>query len=165
MSSFRIRPRFKHLVTKEVKEVESDILESLASTEEIYTAGFVQGHTHLLIPINERHFWSPQLHLSTEGTEEGTIIRGLYGPNPTVWGLFFFGYGALGMAFFFISFWGMTKWSLGQPATILWALPFIAGVALILYLIAQMGQKVGAEQMYRLHHFYEEIFEDKVKIS
>ena len=165
MSSFRIRPRFKHLVSKPATEVEIDILHALETTQEIYTAGFVQGHTHLLIPVKERHFWSPQLQLSTESTEEGTIIRGLYGPNPTVWGLFFFGYITLGMAFFFSSFWGLTKWSLGQPATVLWALPFIALAALILYLIAQMGQKVGAEQMFRLHHFYEEIFKEKVSIN
>lgn len=165
MSSFRIRPRFKHLVTKKVEEVECEIIAFLEDTQEIYTAGFLQGHTHLLIPVKERHFWSPQLHLSTEQTEEGTIIRGLYGPNPTVWGLFFFGYLALGMAFFFTGIWGLSKWSLGQPAGILWALPILAAAALGLYLIAQMGQKVGAEQMYRLHHFYEEIFEDKVKIN
>lgn len=165
MSSFRIRPRFKHLVPKALAEVEKEIIQSLEANQEVYTAGFVQGHAHLLIPVKERHFWSPQLHLSTEASDEGTIIRGLYGPNPTVWGLFFFGYVALGMAFFFTSFWGLTKWSLDQPAGILWALPFIAVAAVVLYLIAQMGQKVGAEQMYRLHHFYEEIFENKVKIS
>lgn len=165
MSSFRVRPRFKHLVAKSINEVETEILASLATTQEIYTAGFVTGHSHLLIPIKERHFWSPQLHLSTEATEEGTIIRGLYGPNPTVWGLFFFGYVALGMAFFFTGFWGLTQWSLGQPAMVLWALPFITGMAFVLYFIAQFGQKVGAEQMYRLHHFYEGIFQNKVNIS
>ncbi len=165
MSSFRIRPRFKHLIEKEISEVETDILNSLNATEEVYTAGFVQGHAHLLIPIEERHFWSPQLHLTVESTKAGTVIRGLYGPNPTVWGLFFFGYVTLGMAFFFSSFWGLTQWSLGQSSRILWTLPFIAGVATILYLIAQMGQKIGAEQMYRLHHFYEAIFEDKVKVD
>lgn len=165
MSSFRIRPRFKHLVTKQVREVEDEIISAMDQTKEVYTAGFVQGHLYLLIPVKERHYWSPQLHLSTEQTDEGTIIRGLYGPNPTVWGLFFFGYVTLGMAFFFIGFWGLSKWSLGQPSGILWALPFIAGAAMVLYIIAQMGQKVGAEQMFRLHHFYEEIFEDKVHIE
>lgn len=165
MSSFRFRPRFKHLVAKSINEVETEILASLTTTEEVYTVGFVQGHTHLLIPIQERHFWSPQLHLSTEATANGTIIRGLYGPNPTVWGLFFFGYITLGMAFFFTSLLGLTKWSLGQSANFLWLLPIIAGVAIALYFVAQMGQKVGAEQMYRLHHFYEGIFQDKVKLS
>ncbi len=165
MSSFRIRPRFKHLVDKKAEKVEETIMKSVEKTDDVYAEGFLQGHANIRIPAAERHYWSPQLHISTEQTEEGTIIRGLYGPNPTVWGLFFFGYVSLGILFFFAGFWGLTKWNLGQPAGVLWTLPILAGAALLLYIIAQMGQKIGAEQMYRLHHFYEAIFKDKVKIS
>ncbi len=165
MSSFRVRPRFKHLVTTNSEEVEAVIMSAVRSTNYVYTEGFVQGHADLKIPAEERHYWSPQLHVSTEQTDEGTIIRGLYGPNPTVWGMFFFGYLTVGVLFFFAGFWGLTKLTLGHSAEILWALPALAVVALVLYLVAQMGQKLGAEQMYRLHYFYEEIFENKVAIS
>ncbi|MEM9328411.1 MAG: hypothetical protein AAGA85_22275 [Bacteroidota bacterium] len=165
MSSFRVRPRFKHLVKMPASEVESVIMSSIKEERYVYAEGFLQGHADLKIPVEERHYWSPQLHVSTEQTADGTIIRGLYGPNPTVWGLFFFGYLTLGVLFFFAGFWGMTKLTLGHTANILWALPILAGLALTLYIIAQMGQKIGADQMYRLHYFYEGIFEDKVAIT
>ena len=141
MSSFRVRPRFKHLVQLEAKEAEEVIMSNVMGTEYVFAEGFLQGHADIKIPVAERHFWSPQLHLSTEQTEKGTIIRGLYGPNPTVWGLFFFGYLTLGVLSFFAGFWGLTKLTLGHSAQILWALPAMGALALLLYLIAQDGTK------------------------
>jgi len=105
MSSFRVRPRFKHLVDFDAKEAEGVIMISVQGAEYVFAEGFLQGHADGKIPLSERYFWSPQLHLSTEQTEQGTIIRGLYGPNPTVWGLFFFGYLTLGVLSFFAGFW------------------------------------------------------------
>ena len=140
-------------------------MDSVGQSEYVHAAGFVQGHVDIKIPVAERHYWSPQLHISTEQTDDGTIIRGLYGPNPTVWGLFFFGYLTVGVLSFFAAFWGFSQLTLGHDARILWALPVLAVVALVLYLIAQMGQKIGADQMFRLHYFYEEIFHDKVPIT
>ncbi len=166
MSSFRIRPRFKHLVKLDEAAVEHQIKESQDRSDDVCVVDFLSsGHVNVKIPLSERHFWSPQLHLSTEATEDGTIIRGLYGPNPTVWGLFFFGYVSIGILFFFAGFWGLTRWNLGMSYEILWALPILAGAALVLYIIAQTGQKIGAEQMFRLHHFYEDTFHDKVSIN
>lgn len=125
----------------------------------------VEGHITLMIPMTERHFWSPQLSLSFEQTDEGTIIRGLYGPNPTVWAIFFFGYISLGILALFALMAGSSQWMLGMEAPLLWVVPACAVVALILYLVAQAGQKVGAEQMYRLHHFYEATVGSVVHIS
>ena len=36
---------------------------------------------------------------------------------------------------------------------------------IIIYLIAQAGQKIGAQQMFDLHHFYEETLGEKVYIK
>lgn len=164
MSSFRIRPRFKHQIELPVDDVHERIMAAVENTDDVHAEGFVMGHLHVRVPTADQHFWSPQLHLSTEEVEEGTMIRGLYGPNPTVWGLFFFGYVSVGILFFFTGFWGLSRWSLDQPATVLWLLPVLGAVAVGLYLMAQFGQKIGAEQMFRLHHFYEGIFDNKVKL-
>ncbi|MDV7396410.1 hypothetical protein RZS08_33760, partial [Arthrospira platensis SPKY1] len=42
------------------------------------------GHIYLKVRPEERHFWSPELHLSLEAHEEGTQVTGLYGPHPVV---------------------------------------------------------------------------------
>lgn len=130
-----------------------------------FSTTYVEGHITLAIPTIDRHFWSPQLSLSFEETEEGTIIRGLYGPNPTVWAIFFFGYIALGILALFALVAGSSQWMLGMGAPILWAIPVCAVVALVMYFVAQAGQKMGAEEMYRMHHFYEDTVGSVVHID
>jgi hypothetical protein len=165
MSSFRIRPRFKHLCNVDQDEIEKRMKAALDHPDADCVAVTLPGHLYLKIPIEERHFWSPQLHVTFEKSEEGTIVRGLYGPNPTVWAIFFFGYVALGLVFFFAGMWGLSRLSLDMSAGVLWVLPIAAGLALILYFIAQTGQKIGAEQMYRLHLFYEGTIGKKTHIN
>lgn len=155
MSSFRIRPRFKQLTKEPAKELQNRILQKMDQGLAKFTTTSVEGHITLAIAMNDRHFWSPQLSLSFEETSEGTVIRGLYGPNPTVWAIFFFSYIALGILTLFALMAGSSQWMLGMSAPILWAIPVCAVAAIILYFVAQTGQKMGAEQMFRLHHFYE----------
>jgi hypothetical protein len=79
--------------------------------------------------------------------------------------MFMFGYSALGLIALFISIAGFSKMNLGIDAPILWALPVLAGLAIILYFIAQTGQKIGVEQTFIIHHFYEGAIGEKVHIE
>ncbi len=165
MSSFRIRPRFKHLTAEDKDAIEIRIKSALSLPEPVCNADILPGYINLKIGVKDKHFWSPQLNLTFEETEDGTIIRGLYGPNPTVWAIFFFGYIICGITATIAAMWGFARYNLGMSAEILWVLPVISIFAIALYITAQMGQKIGAEQMYRLHHFYEDLIKDKVPIS
>jgi hypothetical protein len=116
--------------------------------------------------MDTRHFWSPQLSISLEEHEEGgSIVRGLYGPQPTIWAFFTYGYGAIGIIALFILVIGGGNLAIGKSGMILWALPVLAGLALILWIIAQTGQKIGVEETFRLHQFYEGTIKDKVHID
>lgn len=119
------------------------------------------------IPIKERHFWSPQLTLTIERNEgeKNCTIRGLYGPKPSVWAIFFMSYAALGLMSLFIGIYGLSLYLLEKPAPIMWLIPVFFVVALVLYFIAQTGQKLGAQQMYQIHHFYETITKHQVNIE
>lgn len=165
MSSFRIRPRFKHLVKEEQQLLEQRILDALKNDTPPCIPKATKGYINLTIPVKDQHFWSPQLTLSFETTDEGTIIRGLYGPNPTVWAIFFFGYVAVGILSTVAGMWGFARYNLGLSAEMLYAVPVLGAVGIGLYIIAQLGQKIGAEQMYRLHHFYEDVIHDKISIT
>ena len=164
MTSFRLRPRFQHLTPLPPIHIESLINQRLKSNHSSVVGMAGGGIVILKIKDSERHYWSPQLQLSLEATPDGTLIHGLYGPNPVVWSMFFLGYGAIGIASLFISIIGFSRKTLGMEAPVLWWLLLLGGMALFLYVIAQLGQKRGAEQTFTLHHFYEEMIDDKVPI-
>ncbi|GAB5525001.1 MAG: hypothetical protein Roseis2KO_28730 [Roseivirga sp.] len=167
MSSFRVRPRFNETLPLSQEEFKDNIQEAL-NTEEAITGSVSDTYCVLKIPVGERHYWSPQLTLTVEEDEEdnGNLrVRGLYGPKPSVWAAFFMSYAAIGIIILFIGVIGMSQALLDKPAPILWGVPVLALVALILYLIAQSGQKVGAEQMFRIHHFYEGVVKHRVAIK
>ncbi len=157
MSSFKIRPRFKQIITGNKEELEQRLLDGIKKEEAQFATSHLPGHLYIRIHPNKQHFWSPQLHLSFEQDADKVIIRGLYGPNPTVWAIFFFGYVALGILTLFIGMWGLTRYSLGLDSSILWAVPVFAAIALVLYISAQAGQKLGAQQLFHIHHLYEEL--------
>ena len=164
MSSFRLRPRFQMKSPHTPEEIQAFIQEKLDEGEDPIVGSMIPGHIFLRIHQDQQHYWSPRLSLSLEKQAWGTLIRGLYGPAPNVWSLFLFAYAAVGILALFAALIGSSRLSLGMEAPILWAIPGLAGIALILYLIAQMGQKVGAEQTFTLHHFLHNLASTK-KIS
>lgn len=101
MSSFKIRPRFKHFYAGKKVEIENRILASLKNNTD-FIHSYLPGHIYIKIHPQKQHFWSPQLHLTLEEDDDNVIVRGLYGPNPTVWAIFFFSYVALGILSLFI---------------------------------------------------------------
>lgn len=164
MTSFRIRPRFRQLRNEKPEEIEQALKHMVDKNGNLFAGTFMDGHIIIRINRQRRHFWSPQLNLDLENVQDITVIRGLYGPNPTVWAVFFFGYASLGILFTIAGMLLLSQYMLGIETKFWWTLPLIALAALILYLIAQFGQKLGAAQMFDLHHFYEETVGEKVPI-
>ena len=165
MTSFRIRPRFIYSSKESPEKIHSKFKNRLAEDNAPVIGVIIPDHIILKIQPERRHYWSPQLSLSLEKKGDVTLVRGLYGPNPNVWATFFFGYAALGISALFASMIGLSQWFLGLNAYWLWTVPICLFIAIILYLIAQAGQKVGAQQMFELHHFYEETMGEKVLIN
>ncbi|QNL20505.1 hypothetical protein HZR84_00580 [Hyphobacterium sp. CCMP332] len=164
MTSIRIRPRFKKQFNLKVEKVE-EIIKKELNSRGIFTASLDSGHFTIRIKPEDRHFWSPQLSLSFEENNGKTLIRGLYGPAPNVWTIFLLSYLAIGVLSLFALFLGLSYWMLGQDVKILWAMPVLGIIAIIVYLIAQFGQKLGAEQTFRLHQFIESCFHDHIEIE
>ncbi|MEO9872081.1 hypothetical protein [Ekhidna sp.] len=165
MSSFKIRPRFKQRISGTKEDLEQMLLTGIKQKESQFITSHLPGHIYIRIHPSQQHFWSPQLHLSFEQDEDNVIVRGLYGPNPTVWAIFFFGYVALGILTLFIGMWGLTRWSLDLDSSILWFIPAFALIAVILYISAQAGQKLAAQQLFDIHHLYEELTGDHVTVG
>ncbi|RLD69046.1 MAG: hypothetical protein DRI95_01265 [Bacteroidetes bacterium] len=165
MSSFRIRPQFKVIINKSKEDIENKIKDHIQKKSTKFIAQQIPGFIILKIPEPERHFWSPELSLTFEKKENGTLIKGLYGPKPSIWSFFSFSYIGLAVFTFFAFIFGSVQLSLDQEAPIFWSLSIFVSIALGIYLIAQFGQKVGVEQTFRLHHFFEETVGKKVHIN
>ena len=163
MTSFRVRPRFNQIINKEPTQIKDLIKSTLEGSKLSITANYLPNQVTLRISENEKHYWSPQLNLTLEKHDDGTRIRGLYGPNPSVWAIFFFSYSALSIIGLFAGMVILSQYMLKTPYW--WVVPFTVVLGVIIYIIAQTGQKIGAEQMFTLHHFYEETLGKKVPIS
>lgn len=165
MTSFRIRPRFRVVVPMAPEDVKDRFRAQITPQEAPCEASFFPQHIILRLPEDTRHLWSPRLEIALEPHEEGTLLRGLYGPSPQVWTFFTIGYGAIGVLSLFITIIGTSQLMLELPGRILWVLPFLGGMAFILYILSQTGQKLGAEQTFTLHHFFEHTMERKTPVS
>lgn len=164
MTSFRIRPKFS-ITTPKRRAAILEALQLNLQQEEASCQGIaIEGHIILKVLPTEEHYWSPQLSILLDEEEDHTLVRGRYGPKSNVWTLFTMSYLAISILSVFISIIGLSRLSLGLSANILWILLLLGGAAVLLYFISQFGQKLGAEQTFTLHHFFEEAIDQKIPI-
>jgi len=165
MTSFRIRPKFRTTSPIKQQTIIARLQEALQEQPPQCHGIAIEGHIILKVLPDNAHYWSPQLSILLDQEEEETLIRGRYGPKPNVWTLFTMSYLAISILSIFISIIGFSRLSLGLSAGILWILPILGIAAIGLYIISQLGQKLGAEQTFTLHHFFEEIIDQKIPLS
>ncbi len=165
MSSIRIRPRFILSGSFTPEELISKIKTTLSMEDtDFYAESLFENFVVIKLKKEYQHFWSPQLSLSIEKHESGSLVRGLYGPRPAIWSMFVFLYIGIGVGVLFSALFGLAKMNLNLTAPILWLVPALLGLALLLYLSAQAGQKISAQQMFEIHHFFEKTLNRKVHI-
>ncbi len=161
----RIRPRFKTHSEKRSEEIVSAIRTHL-STDGSKCEGKTTAHFATIYPLQEdQHYWSPQLTITIEEEENGSLIRGLYGPKPSVWTMFVFFYSFIGFAILIVSMIGLSFLTLDQSATILWLIPVLVFIFMSLYLVAYTGQKLGHKQMSGLHRFMEKCLSQEIMLN
>ena len=51
---------------------------------------------------------------------------------------------------------GLHEFTLGRPSGILWLVPVLLAVLLSVFLVSYFGQRLGHDQMERLHNFLED---------
>ncbi len=157
MSSFNIRPRFRQVLEISPQELQDRIVSFVENENCRCDVKSFPGFLCLRIPEEDQHFWSPRLHLHMEETEEGkTLIRGIYGPNANVWSLFLYGYIIIGFLGFITGVFAFSQLMIGYHPWGFWIFGTVIACAIALYLIAQTGQKLGAQQTFLLHRIYED---------
>lgn len=165
MSVVEIRPRFKESSPLSVEDVLKRLKAALDQPDAEVKGLIVDHHVVLKIPLEEQHYWSPQLSLAVEEENGETMLRGLFGPRPSVWLMFTFFYSVIGAICLFVAITGFSQLSLGIAAPVLWVLPVGAILALILYFSAKTGERLGKEEMHFLKNFLHDALVTKTQTT
>ncbi len=154
-SDIHLRPRFKMNFNESQDVLISKFKNNLKSEKCNYCGKIVDGHIVIDVPVDENHFWSPQLNIEIEkiSTDE-TIVKGLFGPKPQLWTLFMFFHFAVAVAFIGFSIMAYVQWTLKEDNSM--ALIIVIGLPIlwiIMYLLGRIGRRKGHKQMDELYGF------------
>lgn len=132
------------------------VLESLEKSEvEPFLIKRIDEHIYIKFNSKENHFWSPQLHLEIETTdEENSKLYGVFGPNPTLWTFFMFIHFGVATFFIILSMWAYSSASLEKPYGLQIGLMVLMVLLwIIFYVFGRMGRRKGRPQMEQLYRF------------
>lgn len=150
-----LRPRFKFHVNHD-NEMLLQLFVDTKNVQSDFIISRIDDHVFIRMPKEKQHFWSPQLHLeiNKEYDNKGSMIYGLFGPNPTVWTMFMFFHFLVAGLFIAFGIWAYVNWSLGSAyAFQLFLTLFTIVIWFALYFGGRLGKKTGMNQMHQLHQF------------
>ncbi len=129
--------------------------ENQARKQTDFVISRIDDHVFIRIPKHKQHFWSPQLHLEIYQIEQQpTVLKGLYGPSPTVWTLFMFLHFAVVLLFVAAGVWLYTQVSLGNSFTVpLITMLLLVLVWIFLYVAGRLGKRAGHKEMLSLQTY------------
>ena len=166
MSSFRLRPSFTHLIDLDIEAARERIVQGAREHSDRCSVKSFPSFVSLHVLEKDSHYWSPWLSLGLhpEG-ENRTRVVGIYGPSTNVWSAFLYGYMLAGTAALFSGMHGACQAWLGMQPWGLWIFTTLLLIMIGMYVFAQLGQKIGAQQTFQLHQIYEEAVAESVEIS
>jgi hypothetical protein len=166
MSSFRLRPHFSHTIDLGVEAVRDRIAQGAREDADRCEVKSFPGYVSLHVVEKDSHFWSPRLSLILETEGDGkTRVEGTYGPNTSMWAAFLYGYLFVGSAAIFSGVLGACQYWLDMQPWGLWIFVVTLLIMAGMYVTAQFGQKVGAQQTFLLHQIYERAVGERVEIT
>jgi hypothetical protein len=150
MSIPRITPVFTISAKGSVEEVCAQLHTLVRDDTGPYTGNVAGQHMTLTVREDDRHFWSPWLHIEVTDHDGQTHIRGRFTPHPNIWTSLAFSYFTLLSLAVFAGVWGMSQWMLEQHPTAMWIALACVVVVGLLWWSAQVGQRLAREQMHVL---------------
>ncbi len=158
--SIPLRPRF----TAESKQSVEILLQRLSNLKEIHkeTYKIVCSDYQVWIHFrpNRRAYYSPHLQFELRPQQQGTHIRALFGPDPTLWTFFMFLHFVVATAFLFFGVLAYSHYILKESTQLDFTMMGIMVILwFLLYFIARIIRNKGARQMYELKSFFDEIIQ------
>jgi len=156
-----IRPRF-HLTVAGTVEGAADRLRTLTEQpERRLVSRTVGNHVDVTVARDERHRWSPCIHLEFTPSierDDHVEVHGLLGPHPDVWTMFAFANLSVITIGCFGAMIGLAQMTLDRSPWAFWIVPGAGLVLGALYLASQAGQRLAADQTAVLRSLIEEAF-------
>jgi hypothetical protein len=154
-----LRPRFKFKKNQNNEDLLS-LFDKEKQNQTDFIVSRIDNHVFIRLPKHKQHFWSPQLHLEIDEIDsKNSTIRGLFGPNPTVWTMFMFFHFIVVGLFLGFGVWAYTNWNLKTDYALQLSLMFfMVLIWIVLYVVGQIGKKAGMDEMFLLHGFMKDTF-------
>ncbi len=151
----QIRPKCK--INSDIEpEVIIQEINSLLEETEIVKGKVIDNQIYLSLPEEELHYWSPELRVTITKKKNGSLIKGIAGPNGKVWATFIIFYGLAVMLFIFGGSLGISEWMLNIDSFWIWSIPISILLYALIVIAAKYGQRLGNEQLIRLRYFLDE---------
>ena len=157
-----LRPRFKIEIPRYNEAILSDFQNAKATQSEFIVIR-VEEHVFIRFPKDKQHYWSPQLHLEIHKIDDNSsVVKGLFGPNPTVWSLFIFLHILIAGLFIAFIIWTYTNWSLEKSLTTPASLTILMVLIWVsLYFVGSYRKATSINDMRLLSNFMYGILEIK----
>lgn len=153
----QLRLRFYKDVPETVTEVKSKFEQFKAICPADFSIKVNDMHIWFHIVGAKKYYYTPHLHLELEDhRESGTHIRGLFGPDPTLWTLFMFLHFVVAGIFLIFGMMAYSNYTMRLP--IFWnifTMGIMVGVWFMLYVIARQIRERGLDQMHELEALME----------
>ncbi|MFC4097387.1 GTP-binding protein [Euzebyella saccharophila] len=159
-----LRPRFQ----LELAQTKETLLSAFEKSEEKpFIIKRLDDHVFIKFNTKHIHFWSPQLHLEINDTEDGNSkLYGLFGPNPTLWTFFMFLHFGVATVFIILGIWAYSSASLNRPYVLQLSLMVLMVIIwLALYAFGRVGKHKGKPQMHELYIFMQRVLNDSMNLS
>jgi hypothetical protein len=130
-------------------------------------AGHVgQRELSLIVCERERHLFSPYISLEVREQEGvGAVVRGRFGPHPTLWTGFMLIYSALLFGILISASYGFVQWTLDMPPWGLALAGALSAIELAACGVDLTGRRVGEPQMAGMRRFVCETLDASVEAS
>lgn len=159
----RLRLRFYKDVDDSIENVQQKF--ELYSKKELtdFIINVHENHIWFYVVGIKKRFWSPHLHLQLEPkTEKTTHIRGLFGPDQTLWTFFMFLHFIVAGVFTIFAMIAYSNYTLKQPIFMdVMVMITMILVWFLLYFIARQIRRKGNGQMNEMEHLFLEILKNR----
>jgi len=153
----RMRPLFKRELGVPAPRLMAAVRGKLSEPGCGFEGIVLQRHVHVTVAASARHLWSPHLSVDVlaEEAPARSVLRGRFGPHPSLWTGIVAVYALLGMLALAGLVFGYSQWTLGWTPWALWAVPVSAFLAATVFAMGAVGQRLSEAQMHELNDFFE----------
>ena len=158
-NEIRLRLRFYKDVSEDINVVRQKFEDFKNKSVDKYSIKVNDNHIWLHIIGTDKHYFSPHLHIELEEhNEKGTHIRGLFGPDATLWTLFIFLHFVVAGIFIIFSMIAYSNFTMNQSMIMDFSIMFIMVIVwFLLYIIAKQIRYQGNNQMNELERLFENV--------